>query len=148
MTSPKAGRQSLINHLEARLASGDIERALGGFALLLIKLYDGRETGREMEASEVSDTLAAISTRLRTILRDSDFLTQFDEHTFAVVIPQISDRTTAEGIIQKLRSAFLLPIAGNGGDGPDVFSPKFGVALFPVDGVIHQTLIAHAEKVM
>ena len=140
-------RKSLVDHLDARLADGDIERALGGFALLLIKFYDGEESVPTSDASNNTKILNAISARLRTTLRDSDFLAQFDERTFAVVIPQISDRATAERIIQKLRTAFLRPIVNNDGEQTNDLSPRFGFSLFPSDGATQQALIAHAEKV-
>jgi predicted signal transduction protein with EAL and GGDEF domain len=147
LTPLQVSRKSLVDHLDARLADGDIERALGGFALLLIKFYDGEESVPTPDASDKTKILNAISARLRTTLRDSDFLAQFDERTFAVVIPQISDRATAERIIQKLRTAFLLPIVNNDGEQANVLSPRFGFSLFPSDGATQQALIAHAEKV-
>jgi predicted signal transduction protein with EAL and GGDEF domain len=146
VTPLQVSRKSLVDHLEARLADGDIERALGGFALLLIKFYDGEENIPTPDAADKTEILNAISARLRTTLRDSDFLAQFDERSFAVVIPQISDRATAERIIQKLRTAFLLPLVNNNGAQASVLSPKFGFSLFPTDGATQQALIAHAEK--
>jgi GGDEF domain-containing protein len=138
-------RQPLIDHLEARLANGDIERALGGFALLLMTFNDGDENDRELDASDKTKELTAIVTRLRNTLRDSDFLTQFDERTIAVVIPQISDRATAERIIQKLSTAFLLPITNSDKGQARALSPTFGFSLFPSDGATHQALITHAK---
>ncbi|MFM7293238.1 MAG: GGDEF domain-containing protein [Burkholderiales bacterium] len=148
VASPQASRQSLIEHLESRLANSEIERALGGFALVLIKFYGDGETTREPGGTEKADTLAAMSTQLRGTLRDSDFFAQFDERTFAAVIPQFSDRATVERIIQKLSIALSRPLTIQGCQQAGALSPKFGFSLFPSDGTAIEALIAHAEKAL
>jgi|688.fasta_scaffold242604_1 GGDEF domain-containing protein len=144
--SSKASRQSLIEHLESRLANSETERALGGFALVLIKLYGDGETSREPGGAEKAETLATISTQLRGTLRDSDFFAQYDERTFAAVIPQFSDRATVERIIQKISIALSRPMTSHGRQQAGDLSPKFGFSLFPSDGTTIETLIAHAEQ--
>jgi GGDEF domain-containing protein len=146
-----AKRQSLIDHLDGRFTNGDIERALGGFALMLITFYDSDKNRRTAEAPDMpagEDMLTAISARLRTTLRDSDFLAQFDARTVAVVIPQISDRATAERIAQKLNAAFTHPAEALTAGAASTFSLKIAFSLFPSDGLTRELLIANAQEMM
>ena len=142
----EAGRQSLIDHLDARFANGDIERALGGFALLMLTFDVGAKNGHTPDVPFEKDMLATIAMRLRTTLRDTDFLAQFDERTFTVGIPQISDCATAERIIQKLKAAFVPSIGNSDVHEATVLSLKIGFSLFPSDGATQQALVARAQQ--
>ena len=148
MLASQTSEQSLVNHLEARLANSEVERALGGFALLLIRFRDHDDHFLSLEAADTTGLLAAICARIRKTLRDGDFLAQLDDRTFAVVIPQVSDRANAEKIVKKLAAAFALPVGfADNGQGL-VLSPKITVSLYPSDGTTQQSLIAFAEEAM
>ena len=140
-------QQALNDHLDARFANRDIERALGGFALMLIG-FDARDQPEQSRNNRLSeDLLAAISAKVKATLRDSDFLAQFDDRTFAVVIPQISDRDTVKRIAQKLRAALSVPIGNpnaDGADGASIRSLTIRSSLFPDDGATRALLVARA----
>lgn len=146
-------QQALNDHLDARFANRDIERALGGFALMLIG-FDARDQAEQSRNNRLSeDLLAAISARVKATLRDSDFLAQFDDRTFAVVIPQISDRDTLKRIAQKLRAALSRPLGNpnaggadgaQGADGASIRSLTIRSSLFPDDGATRALLVARA----
>lgn len=140
-------QQALNDHLDARFANRDIERALGGFALMLIG-FDARDQPEQSRNNRLSeDLLAAISAKVKATLRDSDFLAQFDDRTFAVVIPQISDRDTVKRIAQKLRAALSRPLGNpnaGGADGASIRSLTIRSSLFPDDGATRALLVARA----
>lgn len=140
-------QQALNDHLDARFANRDIERALGGFALMLIG-FDARDQPEQSRNNRLSeDLLAAISARVKATLRDSDFSAQFDDRTFAVVIPQISDRDTVKRIAQKLRAALSRPLGNpnaDGADGASIRSLTIRSSLFPDDGATRALLVARA----
>jgi hypothetical protein len=125
-----ADPDALNAHLDARFANGDIERALGGFALILVAIRD--ESSMDAAASAMSRTL-----------RDTDFQAVVDRTTFAVVIPQISDRATADRIIEKLQAAF-----GEGATNGSAISARTSVSLFPADGLTRVALMAHAQSAL
>ncbi len=125
-----ADLDALRAHLDVRFANGDIERALGGFALILVAIRD--ESSMDAAASAMSKTL-----------RDTDFQAAIDRTTFAVVIPQISDRATADRIIEKLQAAFR-----TGADNGVSINARTSVSLFPKDGLTRAALMAHGQSAL
>jgi GGDEF domain-containing protein len=125
-----ADRNSLIAHLDARFADGDLERALGGFALMLVRTAPSatNDGNRELRS--------AVATAMAATLRDTDFLAVLDANTFAVVLPQISDRATADRVAEKLQSAFKRA--------PNAIETTISASLFPADGATRDVLLAHA----
>jgi GGDEF domain-containing protein len=124
-----ADRQALVAHLDERFANGDIERALGGFALMVVRIAP-------LPDADINNLRATVATKLTATLRDTDFLATFDPNTFAVVLPQISDRATASRVAEKLQAAFSRA--------PNIIGATISASLFPEDGTTRDTLIAHA----
>jgi GGDEF domain-containing protein len=124
-----ADRQALVAHLDERFANGDIERALGGFALMVVRIAP-------LPDADINNLRAAVAAKLTATLRDTDFLATFDPNTFAVVLPQISDRATASRVAEKLQAAFSRA--------PNIIGATISASLFPEDGTTRDALIAHA----
>ncbi len=111
-------------HLDARFANAADERALGGFGLLLLRMVGVRD----------ADSAVACLTRT---LRESDFLARIDDAHMAIVIPQVSDRETAQRIAEKLSRALLPKHATR---------LALGGALFPADATTRDALIDGATE--
>jgi predicted signal transduction protein with EAL and GGDEF domain len=119
-----ANEATLMAHLDARFANALDERALGGFALLLLR------------AVGVADK-AALDVCLQHTLRDTDFIARIDEAHYAIVIPQVSDVETAQRVADKLRAA-VLPACAN--------KLAIGGALFPKDAKSRDQLVDIATE--
>ncbi|MFN7221261.1 MAG: diguanylate cyclase domain-containing protein, partial [Burkholderiales bacterium] len=74
---------------------------------------------------------------LTRTLRESDFLARIDDAHMAIVIPQVSDRETANRIAEKLARALLPEHASR---------LALGGALFPADATSRDALIDAATE--
>lgn len=119
-----ANEAELMAHLDARFSNGAVERALGGFGLLLLRMDGVRNA-------------AATEARVTRTLRESDFLARIDDAHMAVVIPQVSDRETAQLVAEKLARALLPEYASR---------IAVGGALFPADASSRDALIDAATE--
>jgi diguanylate cyclase (GGDEF)-like protein len=144
-----ANRTALVEHLDQRLADADIERALGGFAVMLVDL-DGFKEVNDQHGHQTGDALLReVSTRMRHTLRDTDFLARLGGDEFMVVIPQVSDRETAARIAEKLVSRIAAPYALTGAKGAAVgVSASIGISMFPQHGTERETLMKSADEAM
>ena len=137
-------RQALIEHLDERFANADVERALGGFALLMVALEDFTEVRRRDGNTAADELVHAAAAQMVTTLRDSDLVAHLDEGRFVVVIPQASDRATATRVAEKLHEAFAKPAAlpspGNFGK----LVARIGISLFPADATSREVLMQRA----
>jgi diguanylate cyclase (GGDEF)-like protein len=141
-----ANRPAVIEHLDNRLTDAETERALGGFAVMLLDL-DGFKAVNDQMGHDAGDALLIIvAERLNTTLRDSDFIARLGGDEFLVVLPQISDRETATLVANKLVNAIAkpYPIKANTAN----VSASIGVSLFPQDGGDRETLMKCADIAM
>lgn len=141
-----ANRPAVIEHLDNRLTDAETERALGGFAVMLLDL-DGFKAVNDQMGHDVGDALLIIvAERLNTTLRDSDFIARLGGDEFLIVLPQISDRETATLVANKLVNAIAKPysIKANTAN----VSASIGVSLFPHDGGDRETLMKCADIAM
>jgi predicted signal transduction protein with EAL and GGDEF domain len=110
-------------HLDARFANGDMERALGGFALLQIET-------RGLAEADGGDKVAA---RLLASVRDTDFLARLTTGNYVLVMPQVSDRDTVLKVAQKILTALMSPATTQGcvANAIDTRRAFIGAAVFP-----------------
>ena len=140
-----ASRKSLIAHLDARFANADVERALGGFALLMVSLDAFNALRRDHGDAAAEEMLRAAAARMIDTLRDSDFLARMDGGQFMVVIPQVSDHATAARVAEKLQAAFAEPAVLASTPGHQVsLAAHIGIGLFPADADTREVLIQRA----
>ncbi len=135
-----ADRHALLAHLDERLGNAEIERALGGFAVMLVGIDAvGSSAGLRNE----------VAARMTTTLRDTDFLALVDDDQFAVVIPQVSDRATAIRVADKLLIAFDSPIPfADPSHGDARINARIGISFFPADGTTREALLQRALEAM
>lgn len=141
-----ANRPAVIEHLDNRLTDAETERALGGFAVMLLDLDGFKAVNDDMGHDAGDALLIIVAERLNVTLRDSDFIARLGGDEFLIVLPQISDKETATLVANKLVNAIAkpYPIKANTAN----VSASIGVSLFPQDGGDRETLMKCADIAM
>ena len=136
-------RHAVMEHLANRLADGEREASLGGFALLLLDL-DGFKAINDDLGHDAGDALLKqVAVRLDATLRDSDYLARLGGDEFLIVVPQISDRQTAERVGKKLLASIGAPylLAGK----KSSVTMSIGICIFPTDARDREALMKCAD---
>jgi diguanylate cyclase (GGDEF)-like protein len=136
-------RHAVMEHIAARLIDRAQEASLGGFALLLLDL-DGFKAINDDLGHDAGDALLKqVATRLQATLRDSDYLSRLGGDEFLIVVPQISDRETAERVGKKLLEAIGAPylLAGK----KYKITVSIGISIFPDDARDREALMKCAD---
>lgn len=127
------------DHLDARLADADTQRALGGFTVLLLDI----EHAGAAAAQAGKGLLDMVAWRATKLLRDSDYIASFGGDRFLVVVPQISERETIDVVTNKLIDGLTLPYAV-GADEARV-TINIGASFFARHGQDRETLLDCAD---
>jgi len=141
-----ANRLAVIEHLDNRLTDVETERALGGFALMLLDLDGFKAINDDMGHDAGDAVLVIVAERLNTTLRDSDFIARLGGDEFLIVLPQISDRQTATLVANKIVNAIGKPYPINANTAN--VTASIGVSIFPQDGIERETLMKCADIAM
>ncbi len=139
-------RAAMIEHLDARLADSDTERALGGFALMLLDLDGFKAVNDQMGHDAGDELLKLVAARMVGALRESDYLTRLGGDEFLIVIPQVSDRDTAKRVADKLIAVLGRPYTVQAGVANVTVS--IGMSVFPTDGDGREALMKCADLAM
>ncbi len=121
-------RAAAVSYIGDRIGEPST-RALGGFALLLLDL-DGFKAINDTLGHDAGDALLKeAGVRMTQSLRESDFLARLGGDEFLVVLPQVSEESTANRVAQKL-IASIAPayILGNASGNVTL---SVGISLFP-----------------
>ncbi len=92
------------------------------------------------------ELLQLTSQRLRHCLREGDTLARIGGDEFMLLLPHIRTRDNAAYIAEKILAALKAPFHLNGHE--LYISASIGIAIYPDDGVTHETLIKHADIAM
>jgi diguanylate cyclase (GGDEF)-like protein len=139
-------RAAIIEQLDTRLADPDTERALGGFGLMLLDLDGFKAVNDTMGHDAGDELLKLVSARMMGALRETDFLARLGGDEFLILIPQISDRETAERIAEKLTTVVARPYTLPAGVANVTVS--IGISQFPDDALDREALMKCADKAM
>lgn len=137
-------RQAVVDYLDKKLADGEQEVSLGGFALLLLDL-DGFKAINDSLGHDAGDALLKqVATRIAGALRDSDYVARLGGDEFLVVVPQVSDEETAARVGGKLVSALAADYVLGGG-GASSITVSIGISMFPKDARERESLMKCAD---
>lgn len=129
-----------------RLALAQARRANGLLALLYVDL-DGFKAVNDTLGHEAGDRLlCAVAGRLRVLLRESDTLARIGGDEFTVILSNLEDKESAQLVAEKILAALVIPV--DVGDAHAKIGASIGVAMFPLDGLEEDTLIARADQAM
>ena len=92
------------------------------------------------------ELLQLTSQRLRHCLREGDTLARIGGDEFMLLLPHIRTRDNAAYIAEKILAALKAPFHLNSHE--LYISASIGIAVYPDDGVTHETLIKHADIAM
>lgn len=92
------------------------------------------------------ELLQLTSQRLRNCLREGDTLARIGGDEFMLLLPHIRTRDNAAYIAQKILAALKAPFHLSNHE--LYISASIGIAIYPDDGVLQETLIKHADIAM
>ncbi len=92
------------------------------------------------------ELLQLVSQRLRHCLREGDTLARIGGDEFLLLLPHIRTRDNAAHIAEKILTSLKTPFHLNGHE--LYISASIGIAIYPNDGITHETLIKHADIAM
>ena len=132
-----------MEYIDRKIDNGEQEASLGGFALLLLDL-DGFKAVNDNSGHDAGDELLKqVAIRVAGALRDSDFVARLGGDEFLVVVPQVSDRETAERVGKKLidviGAPFLLSSVSSS------VTVSIGISIFPRDARTRESLMKCAD---
>lgn|GEM_PF-1236135 len=136
-------RPAVMEHIDRKIQNGEHEASLGGFALLLLDLDGFKAVNDNLGHDAGDELLKQAATRVEAALRDSDFVARLGGDEFLVVVPQVSDRETAERVGKKIidvvGSPYLLASTASS------VTVSIGISLFPRDARDRESLMKCAD---
>ena len=136
-------RAAVMEHIDKKLADGEQEAALGGFALLLLDL-DGFKAINDNLGHDAGDALLRqVAARIEGALRDSDFVARLGGDEFLIVVPQVSDQETAARVGKKLVEVVGKSYGVSGQQSR--VTASIGISMFPQDARERETLMKCAD---
>jgi diguanylate cyclase (GGDEF)-like protein len=144
-----ANREAVTRKLKLlihRHRNGTHPRSIG---VLLIDL-DGFKRVNDMLGHDAGDrVLIDVAARLRRSVREGDLVARYAGDEFVIVLPDLPDRSTAEGVREKVEAQLRGSAANDDASGRTVaFSGSVGLALFPGDADDADTLVKTADREM
>ena len=137
-------RLLLIDRLATAIALAHRHQKPLGVCFLDI---DGFKRVNDSRGHAAGDALLRlIAARLRHALRQSDTVARFGGDEFVIVLSELEHAEDAAGVAAKLLTAIALPHRTDAGE--ITVTASLGVALYPTDGKIVDTLIARADAAM
>jgi diguanylate cyclase (GGDEF)-like protein/PAS domain S-box-containing protein len=101
----------------------------------------------DLYGHEIGDRLLVeVSSRLRTILRENDYISRLGGDEFTIILSnsqEIKPEKVAQRILEKLSTPYDLS-----GITIDFVTPSIGISTYPDDGNDVETLLKHADEAM
>ena len=124
--------------------------AMGGTNVRLGHEFVGTvvEVGPDVRTHAVGDKVLVNAGRLlRAALRTSDTVARLGGDEFTLIVENVTDTACAETVAEKIRSAFMPPVAIANGEAVFV-TPSIGIALYPHDATEPEALLNAADAAM
>jgi diguanylate cyclase (GGDEF)-like protein/PAS domain S-box-containing protein len=133
---------------QVELALARARRSGGATALMFVDLDDFKDVNDRLGHAAGDRLLAAVATRLRGVLRDSDVLARQGGDEFLVLLADLTDEPTgpAESVGGKLLEALREPFVVAGTEVRT--GASIGVSLYPDDAGDTEALLRHADVAM
>ncbi|MCA1798322.1 MAG: EAL domain-containing protein [Xanthomonadaceae bacterium] len=92
------------------------------------------------------ELLREISSRLKSVLRESDFVARIGGDEFVILVPETTAERQLSRVAERILEATSRPVSLPGSEVRVTVS--IGIALFPDDGGDHEALLKHADVAM
>ena len=137
-------RKLLVDHLTRAIYQARRDRC--NLAVYFIDLDRFKVINDSLGHAAGDKVLQAVASRVTAALREADTVARMGGDEFVAVTPDIHGVEDAVHIAQKVRDAIREPIQI---EGRELFvSASMGVAVYPVDGEIAETLLKNADTAM
>lgn len=137
-------RKLLLDHLSLAIPQARRDRAQLG--LFFIDLDRFKNINDSLGHSAGDKLLQAVAGRIKGALREADTVARMGGDEFVVLTPDIHGVDDAVHVAQKLRDAIREPVQI---EGRELFvSASMGIALYPNDGEMAETLLKNADTAM
>jgi diguanylate cyclase (GGDEF)-like protein len=136
-------RPAVMEHIARKLADGEQEASLGGLALLLLDLDGFKAVNDDLGHDAGDDLLKQAAVRIEVALRDSDYVARLGGDEFLIVVPQVSDKETAERVGKKLIQSVGAPYQL--GVSQAKVTASIGISMFPKDARDRESLMKCAD---
>ena len=137
-------RFTVLDRLDRAISHG--VRTNSAVAVMFVDLDRFKEINDTLGHDIGDDLLIQVAGRLREQVRESDTVARLGGDEFVIVLPEISGRTSATRVAEKVLLAIGSPFIC---DGQTVqTSPSIGIAIFPTDGIDLQTVMKNADIAM
>jgi diguanylate cyclase (GGDEF)-like protein/PAS domain S-box-containing protein len=133
---------------QLELALARARRSRGSVVMMFVDLDDFKEVNDRLGHAAGDRMLAAVATRLRAVLRDSDLLARQGGDEFLVLLTDLVDDPgpAAELVATKLLDALREPFVVAGTE--LVTGASIGVSVYPRDAADTESLLRHADVAM
>jgi diguanylate cyclase (GGDEF)-like protein/PAS domain S-box-containing protein len=130
------------------LALARARRTDGSVVMMFVDLDDFKEVNDRLGHAAGDRMLAAVATRLRGVLRDSDLLARQGGDEFLVLLTDLTDDPgpAAESVAGKLLAALREPFVVAGAELRT--GASIGVSVYPRDAADTEALLRHADIAM
>jgi diguanylate cyclase (GGDEF)-like protein/PAS domain S-box-containing protein len=130
------------------LALARARRTRGSVVMMFVDLDDFKEVNDRLGHAAGDRLLAAVATRLRGVLRDSDLLARQGGDEFLVLLTDLIDDPgpAAESVAGKLLGALREPFVVAGVE--LLTGASIGVSIYPRDAADTESLLRHADVAM
>jgi len=131
--------------LKRALKDADAQKGLLG--LLFIDVDRFKRFNDRLGHAAGDRVLRHVGMRITRAVREADIVGRIGGDEFVVIMPDLSDRATAEGIAQRLLHEISQPVPGV--EGPDLrVTLSIGISVYPSDGTTSDELLSTADRAM
>ena len=147
-----ANREAIVRRIEDRIIRHRRHGDSHPFAVLFVDLNQFKKINDRFGHDVGDHVLTEIGQRLTASVRERDLAARFGGDEFIVLLDNVSNRTDAVSVRDKLEAALAQPLRSLLQVGPDVATfaagAAIGMALYPEEGNDMETLLKRADADM